>query len=133
MAFRSLKLQGLTILLGLSIFAVGTVAFDLDPGESDTIIYMTVFVVSYFVLVAGAHLYMAIRGESGDVPVDSHWRFVGVVALLLGLGLIGWTLKGVQPIAGVDPAFVVGMVALAVMVGYVSFDAREGYRAVTTQ
>lgn len=132
MTLRSLKFQGVAILLGLAIFAAAAVAFDLDPSDGDTIISTTVFVVSYFVLVAGAHLYMAVRGESGDVPVDSHWRFVGVVALLLGLGLVGWAIRDAQPIAGVDPAFVVGMVALAVIVGYVWIEALEGYRAVTS-
>jgi len=129
MALRPLKLQGVAILLGMTLFAAGFVAFDLNPDESLTLAYIVVFVASYFVIFAGAHLYMALRGESGDVPVQSHWRFVGLVALLSGLGLLGWAVGDVKPIAGVDPAFLVGMLALVILVGYATIEAIEGYRA----
>lgn len=130
MDLRSLKLQGVAILLGVGIFAVGIVGFDLEPSEGTTPMYLGVLVVSYFVLFAGAHVYLAVRGEGGDVPVDARWRFIGAVAVLLGLGLVGAMASDLRPIAGVDPAFVVGMVALAVLVSYMSYEAREGYRAV---
>lgn len=130
MDLRLLTLQGVAVLLGLGILAVGMTVLDLQPGEGPTPIYLGVLFVSYFVIFAGAHVYLAARGEGGDVPVDARWRFIGTVAVILGLGIVGALATTLQPVEDVDPAFVVGVIALLVLVSYLVYEAREGFRAV---
>ncbi|MCU4740430.1 hypothetical protein OB955_01605 [Halobacteria archaeon AArc-m2/3/4] len=47
-----------------------------------------VFLLFYGLVLGGAHLYLAIRGESGLVPVEARWRYVAMLAVLLGAGAV---------------------------------------------
>ncbi|WP_225334061.1 hypothetical protein [Halomicrobium urmianum] len=41
---------------------------------------------AYGLLLGGAHLYLALRGENDAVPVASRWRFLTYLAAILVLG-----------------------------------------------
>lgn len=82
---------------------------------------------SLFLVFAGAHLYLAWRGEGGMVPVDARWRFVAVVGASLGLAVVAVSLLDVEPVAGVRPHLPVVGAVLALLVGYFVYEAREGY------
>ncbi|WP_415382750.1 hypothetical protein [Halosimplex sp. TS25] len=82
------------------------------------------------VVLAGAHLYLAWRGEDGLVPVSARWRFVAAVGVVVVLGA---TAAVTEPVA-VGPVTTDGLLtALAgvVAAGYLLLEARAGYRDST--
>ncbi|MFC6755908.1 MULTISPECIES: hypothetical protein [Haloarcula] len=87
------------------------------------------FVVACYVLLfAGSHAHLAVRGDGEDIPVAARWRFVvlvsfAVVALLLGNAASAITIGG-WSLSTVVWAFVV-----VAFLGYLAFEARDGYRA----
>ena len=89
---------------------------------------LAVVLTWYFVVFAGAHLYLAIRGEDGMVPSSARWRFVvalGATLVLLGVGAL---LSAVDPVFGVPPEVPAIATALAVFVAWFVYEARAGYR-----
>ncbi|MFC7142305.1 hypothetical protein ACFQMA_21005 [Halosimplex aquaticum] len=79
------------------------------------------------VVLAGAHLYLAWRGEDGLVPVSSRWRFVGAVGVIVALGAASAV---TDPVA-VGPVTTDGLLAAiggVVAIGYLFLEARSGYR-----
>jgi hypothetical protein len=127
MDFRWLKLQGLAVLLGLGLLAVGSVVFEFQPGDV-TPLYVLLFLGSYFIIFAGVHVYLGIRGEGGAITVDARWRFVVVVALVLSLGTVTGLVASRQRVNGIDMGLTIGVLALFVFVGYFVYEIREGYR-----
>ncbi|MFT4890046.1 MAG: hypothetical protein ACI9YT_000959 [Halobacteriales archaeon] len=49
---------------------------------------MAGFLLFYGLVSGGARLYLAIRGEGGTVPVKARWRFIALLAVLLGAGVV---------------------------------------------
>lgn len=86
----------------------------------------------HFVIFAGVHLYLAARGESGDVPLDARWRFISVILVVLALVSLGVVTADLGPVAGVDPTAVLGGLAALAFVAYFVYEAREGYREFQT-
>jgi len=70
MDLRWLKLQGLAVLLGLGLLAVGSVVFEFQPGDVTTL-YVFILLGSYFIIFAGVHVYLGMRGEGGAITVDA--------------------------------------------------------------
>ncbi|WP_436923767.1 hypothetical protein [Halosimplex amylolyticum] len=90
------------------------------------------FVAFNGVVLAGAHLYLAWRGEDGLVPVSARWRFVATVGAIVGLGVIAAL---TDPVA-VGPLTTDGLLAALgglVALGYLFVEARAGYRESTTE
>jgi hypothetical protein len=129
MNWRALHLQVLAVLLGLTILVGGAFAVDADLSDGLSPLALGLILAYHFVIFAGAHLYLAVRGESGDVPLDARWRFITAVLVVLALGSIGVLASGLEPVAGVDPSVLPGAFAAVVMVAYFLYEAREGYRA----
>ena len=77
-------------------------------------------------VLAGAHLYLAWRGEDGLVPVASRWRFVAAVAVVLSLGGVVALTDSVAMGPVTSDALLAG-IAGAVAVGYLIVEARDGY------
>ena len=127
MDLRLLKLQGLAVLLGLGLLAVGSVVFEFQPGDV-TPLYVLILLGSYFIIFAGVHVYLGIRGEGGAITVDARWRFVSVVAVVLILGTVAVFVESRQSVNGIDMGLTIGVVALLVFVGYFVYEIREGYR-----
>lgn len=129
MVSRDSKLQAGALLVGIVLLVVwslvdgGADSPGTGPALADTLFGFG----SAFVLLAGSHLYLASRGEGGMVPVDARWRFVVVVAVSLVLLLVGATLTAAEPVGGVEPALPVFGALLALLGGYVLYEAREGY------
>lgn len=80
-----------------------------------------------FVIVAGVHLFLATRGEGGELPADARWRFVIVAAVSLVLFALAAFLTEADAIAGLRPELPVYGVLGALLLGYFVFEAREGY------
>jgi hypothetical protein len=89
---------------------------------------LAVVLVWYFVVFAGAHFVLAVRGEDGVVPTAARWRFVlalGATLVLLGVAALFATL---DPVFGVRPELPALATALAVFLGWFVYEARQGYR-----
>lgn len=81
-----------------------------------------------FIVLAGAHLYLASRGVDGIVPTATRWRFVAVVAacvVLYGLGILATSL---DPIVGIRPEWPVFAGVVGLFLGWFLYEARAGYR-----
>jgi len=82
------------------------------------------------VVLAGAHFYLAWRGEDGLVPVAARWRFVATVAVIV---LLGGVVALTEPatVASVRTDVVLTVLAGGIAVGYLAVEARDGYREST--
>jgi len=83
---------------------------------------------SCIVVFAGAHVYLALRGDGEDVPVAARWRFVALVVALAVATSVG-AAAGRTAVAGVSLSVVLGPTVAALFVAYLLYEAREGYRA----
>jgi len=83
-------------------------------------------------VLAGAHLYLAWRGEDGLVPVASRWRFVAAVAIVSSLAALAFVTEAV-PIGPVSSDAVLRGGAVAAALAYLVVEARDGYRESTAE
>ncbi|WP_123537171.1 hypothetical protein [Halosimplex salinum] len=81
-------------------------------------------------VLAGAHLYLAWRGDDGLVPVAARWRFVAAVAAVLFLGLVAVSFDPVS-LGPVSSNALLAALGGVVAVGYLLAEARAGYLAST--
>lgn len=88
------------------------------------------FVAFNGLVLAGAHLYLAARGEAGMVPVASRWRFVGFVGVLLALGSLALLTDPVALGPVSSDAVLAGFAVLSAVV-YLAAEALDGYREST--
>ncbi|MEF8853196.1 MAG: hypothetical protein V5A28_12400 [Haloarculaceae archaeon] len=95
------------------------------PDVAPPVLTLALLVLYGFVL-AGAHLFLAWRGEGGAVPVSSRWRFVGVVAGVLVLGGISLLTDPVS-LGPVSSDSVLAALAVAGILAYWLLEARSGY------
>ncbi|MDS0281382.1 hypothetical protein [Haloarcula onubensis] len=85
-------------------------------------------VVTFYVLVfAGAHAYLALRGDGDSVPVDARWRFVGLVVFGVLAVTLGNAFARVE-VAGQSLGTVAWAAVLAVFAGYWYYESRDAYR-----
>ncbi|QLH84302.1 hypothetical protein [Halosimplex pelagicum] len=98
-----------------------------DPASAPTVVG---FVLYNGAVLAGAHLYLAWRGEDGLVPVASRWRFVAAVAAVLALGALVLVTDPV-PLGPVSSDALLGATAGVVALAYLVVEARDGYREST--
>ena len=93
---------------------------------------IAIAMVCYGLIFGGSHLYLALRGEDGLIPVDARWRYVVALFILLiaGAVLVSAGDRQLGPI-------VLRSVAIAVIVvttlGYVITESIAGYRASRTE
>lgn len=115
----SAVLVGVATLLLLSLF--------FDIGNSPRLSVAVALLWNGLVL-AGAHLYLAIRGEDGLVSVQARWRYVALIAVVLGAGAIaaygGNT--GVGPLSLSTIGVTVVVVAIT---AYLVTETVSGYRS----
>lgn len=79
MVSRDTTVHVIAVTLVLIILAVTTNS-DLVTGPTST----AVSLLCYGLVLGGAHLYLALRGEDGIVPVESRRRYLAMLTVLLG-------------------------------------------------
>lgn len=109
----------------LIAFAVLIAAATIAPATNDPV-YVLALLAFYALVFGGAHAYLAWRGEGGMVPVDSRWRFVAVLGLVLVFGGIG-ALGPDGRISGVSVDAILVAVGGLVALAYFVAEVREGY------
>jgi len=82
----------------------------------------------YGLVLGGSHLYLAVRGEDGLVPVSARWRYLAaLVVFALALAIIGY--GGGRTLGPVSLETVGTVVAALAVVGYLAVESVSGYRA----
>ncbi|WP_436906960.1 hypothetical protein [Halosimplex marinum] len=126
MVSRDTRVHLTVVALALAGVALVSQAFDVTS---------PVAVVGYLLyngaVLAGAHLYLAWRGEDGLVPVAARWRFVAAVAAVVVLGTIV-ALTDPVSVGPVSSDGLLAVIAGTVAVGYLFAEARDGYRESTS-
>src|SRR6056297_3451302 len=72
-------------------------------------------------VLAGAHLYLARRGEDGIVPVSTRWRFVATVGVVLFLAGVG-SLTDPVPVGPVTSDTLLTAAGVAVALAYLAVE-----------
>jgi len=90
------------------------------------------FLLFYGSVFGGAHLYLALRGEDGMVPVSARWRFIALLAVLLGAGAVVFY-AGERTIASVSLSTIGLGVILGSVVSYVLLESLAGYRSTHSE
>jgi hypothetical protein len=105
---------------------LGITTWQLHPIDGP--LFAAVILVYYGLIFGGTHLYLAWRGEDGSVPVNSRWRFLGVLGALLTLGAIG-AFGPDGRLGGVTFNSYLAFLGVTILVGYWLLEARDGYLA----
>lgn len=128
MVSRDTAVHLAAIAVGFGALAVWSLVDGGLGGDGPSVLGVALAFGWYFVVFAGAHLYLAARGADGMVPTATRWRFVAVVAATLILSGIGLALTAVEPIFGLRPELPVIATAIGLFVGWFLYEARAGYR-----
>lgn len=113
------------VLLALVVLLV---AVFFDVGQGSTTGTAALFVLVYGLVLGGGHLYLAVRGEDGMVPVEARWRYVAMLAVLIGAGAVA-TFGGDRSIATIEVRSIAYAAIVATTAGYVLIESVAGYRA----
>ena len=77
--------------------------------------------------LGGAHLYLALRGEGGMVPSEARWRYVGALAVLLGVGAASLYV-GDRTVGDVELGTLGLALVLVTVIAYLVVESVAGYR-----
>lgn len=92
---------------------------------------LATLVVFYGLFFGGAHLYLALREDDGVIPVESRWRYVGALAIVVVAAVL-IAIAGERPL-GPTSVETVGFGAIGLTaVGYLIAESTAGYRASRT-
>ena len=112
----------------VAVVAIGLLVL-LQPADASIgdPLWVALVVSFWALLLGGAHLYLAIRGEDGMIPVASRWRYLAALVVVLG-GVATISLAGDRSLGPIEVE-TVAMVAVGLAVlAYVVVEARAGYR-----
>ena len=105
----------------------GLVLFQPADASIGDPLWLALVIAFWAILLGGAHLYLAVRGADGMIPVAARWRYLATLVVVLG-AVVTISLAGdrsLGPVAVETVAIVaIGLVVLA----YVVVEARAGYR-----
>lgn len=84
--------------------------------------------VSYGAIFGGSHLYLAVRGDEGMVPVRSRWRYVVTLAVVLLAGIV-YVLAGSVTVGSVSVGTAALVVAGIAAAAYLVTESIDAYRS----
>jgi len=123
MVSRETKLQ---IGLVTAIIVIWALVFGVvTPGP---LVSVALVAVTYFLVMAGTHLYLAFSDESERIPVAARWRYVGLAALVAVAIFLQGTVGNVRFGSVTVNQLLAGAFAVTI-VGYFLYEARDGYLA----
>lgn len=117
------------VMLALLVFLVLEL---LNIGSGDGEVSIVVFLLVYGLVFGGAHLYLALRGEDGMVPVAARWRYIAMILVLLGAGAVSLE-YGNRTIASVELNTIALLVAVLTLVAYFVTENVSAYRTSMTE
>jgi uncharacterized membrane protein (UPF0182 family) len=96
--------------------------------DTDSTLRALVLMVLYGLVYAGGHLFLALRGRDGSVPVSARWRFVALVGFLVVLGAVAYLTDPVD-VGPVTTDDLLGAAGVGAAVAYLAVEGVSGYRA----
>ena len=99
-----------------------------DVGVDDGPAWVAFFVLFYGLVLGGAHLYFALRGEDGMIPVEARWRYVATLAVVL-VSVAIVASAGDRTVGALEVRTVAGAVAGLAIAVYLGIESVAGYRA----
>lgn len=123
MVSRETKVHVIAVVLGIGALVVVSVT-----GIAGSFLgRVLATALMYGLMFAGGHLYFALRGEGGTVPVRSRWRFVALAGAAIVLVSIA-TGAGNVTVGTVQIRTLAGWGFLGVLVAYFVVEGIAGYR-----
>lgn len=86
-----------------------------------------VFVLFYGIVFGGAHLYLALRGDDGMVPTGARWRYLAMLAVLLGAGVLS-LYGGDRTLATIELETIGTVLIVLTLMAYFVSESIAGYR-----
>ncbi|GGK61911.1 hypothetical protein [Haloarcula sebkhae] len=86
------------------------------------------FAGANFVILGGAHLYLALVGDSETISVAARWRYIGVAAMVAVASFLR-VVAGRTSVGSVTLNQLLGSVLAVTVVSYLVYEARAGYLA----
>lgn len=86
MISRDMKVQAGAITLAVLVGYVGDDVLNISAGEGS--VSIPLLLLMYGIALGGAHFYLALRGDEGLVLVRARWRYVVMILVILGAGVI---------------------------------------------
>ncbi|MFC3956824.1 hypothetical protein [Halovivax cerinus] len=127
MVSRDTRVQFAAVVLAIGALLTAGYA-DVPLDDENGIVFA---VAVYGVALGGAHLYLAVRHDDGLVPVQSRWRYVGALTVVLlsatAIALVGGSAVGPLSVRTIA----LGVIALTAL-GYLVTESRAGYLASRT-
>ncbi|RKS82131.1 hypothetical protein BDK61_1428 [Haloarcula quadrata] len=123
MVSRDTKLQIGVVSAVVLVWALLFRAVPLGPVASVVLVAAT-----YFAVLAGTHLYLALAGDSETLPVAARWRYIGLAAVVAVVELLQGTV-GSTSLGSGTVAHLLGGVFAVTVVSYLVYEARAGYLA----
>ena len=124
MVSRETIVQVVVVIVAIALLVVAESVGVATDGVQST----ALFVVFYGLVLGGAHLYLAARGEDGIVPVESRWRYLTALAVVLVV-TVGITYGGDRTVAGVALESVGLAVVVVTVLAYLLAESVAGYRS----
>ena len=119
------------VAVGVALFVLIAVGY-VDAGLDTDFLPVLAVLLTYGIALGGAHFYLALRGEDGMVPVESRWRYVTTLAVLLGTGaMIAY--GGDRTVAGVELGSIGFAVIAVTIVAYLLTESVDAYRTSRTE
>jgi hypothetical protein len=123
MVSRDTKLQIGVVSAVVLVWALLFRTVPLGPVASVVLVAAT-----YFAVLAGTHLYLALADDSETLPVAARWRYIGLAAVVAVVELLQGTV-GSTSLGSVTVAHLLGGVFGVTVVSYLVYEARAGYLA----
>lgn len=124
MVSRDTAVHVAAVLIAFSILFVAGYYDVAETGPASVVL----FLLFYGLVLGGAHLYLAVRGADGLVPVEARWRYVTVLAVLLVAGAAVFY-GGDRTLATIELETIGMAVVVVTTVVYVVTESVAGYRA----
>lgn len=125
MVSRDTSVHLVAVSVAFGVLIVASVV-GVAPGSGPAGIAVVVALNGLF--FGGAHLYLALRGEDGMVPVDARWRYVSLVVVAMGAGALALAAGGMTLASASLASILVAIVVLAAIV-YLYVEVKAGYDA----
>jgi hypothetical protein len=127
MVSRDTTIHIVAVTIALIVLAVATDS-NLATGPMAT----AAVLLFYGLVLGGAHLYLALRDKDGMIPVESRWRYLAMLTVLLGVGAV-IIYEGERTIATLKLESIgVGIIIFTLLV-YFIVESAASYRALRSK
>lgn len=111
---------GAIVVAGLVFLGAVALGVGVDGGPAT----VAVLIAFYGIALAGGHAYLAVRSDEGEIPVESRWRYLAMLAVVFAGALLAVYGQSADS-ATLERAGLA--LAVLVVVVYAVVEARDSY------